>query len=395
MSTLLEYIARTADLSFTKEPFNAADNLIVSKLSYMPFEHVVSDDLTAKPVPYHEVANRMFAFNDNKFVSLGVAFDETVSMYSMTLANTRRYKETRVVGCAAVDQTGPAVQFGAQTYLLPDDTAVIVFRGTNDSIFGWKEDLDIMARGGIPSYKLAMDYFETAAAQFPSHKLILCGHSKGGHLALYVALTVDPALRARLVGVYNNDGPGFDTYRLFHTPAYKELLPVYHHYLPDASLVGLMLAHDEDYKVIKSSVQLNGIDQHDVTTWQIDGTEIMEAENGLTDVGKMINVVMREIVLSVNERQKEVLDAVMNTLVAGTEQATLAGLMANLIPSVRGAVKAWVGLPRKDRMTFLGVFWNAGGYLMDTFKVVKFPKTITTYHGQALLRRTWNMSKSH
>lgn len=390
MSTLLEYIVQSADRSFKDHPFNAADNLVLSKLSYMPFEHVVSDDIAAAPMPYHEVANTMFAYNDNKFVTLGVAFDETVSVYSMALANTTRYKETSVVGCVEVDQKEPAVQFGAQTYLLPDNTAVIVYRGTNDSIFGWKEDLDILARDGIPSYALALNYIKSVATQFPERKIILCGHSKGGHLALYVALNTEDAIRARLAGVYNNDGPGFDNYHMFSKPAYKEILPVYHHYIPDASLVGLMLAHDGDYKVIKSSEKLNGINQHDVTTWQISGTEIMEAENGLTDIGKMINVIMREIVLTVNPRQKEALDAVMNTLVAGTSQETLVGLMANFIPAVRGAVKAWVGIDRAQRLTFLGVFIKAGSYLLDTFKVVKHPALITTYRGQALLRRTLN-----
>ena len=372
MSSLLEYLNAYADVSFTEMPFGDGDNTMICKLSYMPFERVVSDDLTAEPTPYPTAAEKIFAYNDKKFVPLGLAIDETVSIYTMDLARTKRFGEMKMVGCVCVDQPSPCVQFGTQTYILPDGAIVIPFRGTNDSIFGWKEDLDILTRQYIPSYKLAMDYLKKAAATFPDSRIILCGHSKGGHLALYTALKAPKEIRDRIVAVYNNDGPGFADYRLFRTPEYKELLPKYHHFLPNSSLVGLMMAHDPDYKIIRST-QILGVKQHDVTTWQLDGANL-ETMDSLTDVGKITDLMMKQLMLTVTEKQKAALDAVTEALVLASGQPTLAALMENVTAAVPEMAKTWRQIGRRTRAEFIGTFVNAGKMLLDAVKTVKKPE---------------------
>lgn len=372
MSSLLEYMNAYADVSFTEMPFGDGDNALICKLSYMPFERVIGADVTAEPVPYPAAAEKIFAYNDKKFIPLGLAIDETVSIYTMDLARTRRYGEMKMAGCACVDQPSPCVQFAAQTYILPDGVIVIPFRGTNDSIFGWKEDLDILTRGTIPSYKLAMDYLKKAAAAFPESRIILCGHSKGGHVALRTALKAPKEIRDRIVAVYNNDGPGFDDYRLFRTPEYKELLPRYHHYLPASSLVGLMLAHDPDYKIIHST-QFLGVKQHDVTTWQMDGADLEILED-LTDIGKITDLMMKQFLLAVTQKQKEALDTVMEALILATGQGTLQELMNNVTAAVPEIGKAWLAINRKTRAEFVGAFANAGRLLLDAVKTVKKPE---------------------
>lgn len=371
MSSLLEYVNTYADVPFSETPFGDGDNILLCKLSYMPFERVIDESLTAEPVPYPKAAERIFSFNDKRFVPLGLAIDETVSIYTMDLARTKRYGEMKMVGARCVDQPSPCVQFATQTYLLPDGTVVIPFRGTNDSIFGWKEDLDILTRNHIPSYRLAMDYVKEAAAVFPGN-IILCGHSKGGHLALYTALNAPQEIRDRIIGVYNNDGPGFADYRLFRIPAYREILPRYHHFLPASSLVGLMLAHDPDYKIIHST-QFLGVKQHDVTTWQMDGTAL-ETLDSLTDIGKITDMMMKQLMITITEKQKAALDTVMEALVLASGQSTLADLMKNITTAVPDMMKAWVAISGKTRNEFLSAFVNAGRLLADAVMSVKKPE---------------------
>ena len=375
MSTLLEYVHSYADVPFSEMPFCDGDNTLICKLSYMPFERVISDDITAEPIPYPEAAEKIFAYNDKKFIPLGLWIDETVSIYTMDLARTKRYGEIRMVGCACVDRPSPCVQFGAQTYLLPDGTIVIPFRGTNDSLYGWKEDLDILTREKIPSYQLALDYLEKAAAQFPDSKIILCGHSKGGHVALYAALNTKQEIRDRIAALYNNDGPGFADYRFFRTKAYRELQGRYHHYLPDSSLVGLMLAHDSDYKIVHST-QILGVKQHDVTTWQLEGTQL-ETLDTLTDMGKITDLVMKRVLLTVTDAQKAALDSVTEALILATGESMLADLAKNVVSSVQNVAKAWVAIDRRSRRDFIAAFAMMGKLAVDAVKTVKHPEAET------------------
>lgn len=68
----------------------------------------------------------------------------------MLMTNYKRYKEMKLVACTNVFEKKPDVQFNACTFLLPDGTVVVVFRGTDDSLRGWKEDFDILTQDNIP-----------------------------------------------------------------------------------------------------------------------------------------------------------------------------------------------------------------------------------------------------
>ena len=51
-------------------------------------------------------------------------------------------------------------QFSAMTYRLNLDTYLIVFRGTDDSIIGWKEDFHLTYMKEIPAQKHALRYLK-------------------------------------------------------------------------------------------------------------------------------------------------------------------------------------------------------------------------------------------
>ena len=52
----------------------------------------------------------------------------------------------KVVACTRVYQEKPAVQFEAATFLLPNGKIVVLFKGTDDTLVGWKEDFDILTQ---------------------------------------------------------------------------------------------------------------------------------------------------------------------------------------------------------------------------------------------------------
>ncbi|MBQ7689499.1 MAG: DUF2974 domain-containing protein [Clostridia bacterium] len=356
MANVDGYLDEYGGVSFCDEPFGEGDNVVLSKLAYMPLELVVSRDLTAEPVPYPEAAQAIYEYYGCKYVPLGLMIGEDVSMMTRRLASTVRFGEMKVVGCIGIDEAHPAVQFGVQTYLLPDGTIAVVYRGTNDSLFGWKEDLDILAKKAIPSHKLAVDYLEAVAKQFDG-EIIVCGHSKGGHVALYAALNVSDAVRARIKNVYNNDGPGFWDYRYLYTPAYAELLPKYKHYIPQTSLVGLMLAHDDDYEVIRSDKKL-GPSQHDLTSWQFEYDRLERTQ--LTKLGILTDLVMRSFVEKLRPEELASVEQLVDAVIDATGQSGLLGLSQNAKTSFERAVDVWRATEKPAKALVRSAFRGTG-----------------------------------
>ena len=116
-------------------------------------------------------------------------------------------------------------QFAALTVELGDGSIYLSYRGTDDTIVGWKEDLNMGYLEVIPSQTRALEYLGRMTRQYPDAKLRIGGHSKGGNLSVYAAVKAPAAVQDRIVQVYNNDGPGFlaGRGRSFHPS--RRLLP--------------------------------------------------------------------------------------------------------------------------------------------------------------------------
>ena len=99
-------------------------------------------------------------------------------------------------------------QFSAITVLLPDDTIFISYRGTDNTIIGWKEDFNMSFKSHIASQLDSVKYINDIAKKYQNN-IRIGGHSKGGNLAVYAAVFADEEVKTRIINVYNNDGPGF------------------------------------------------------------------------------------------------------------------------------------------------------------------------------------------
>lgn len=115
------------------------------------------------------------------------------------------------------------MQFSALTVLLDTGEALLVFRGTDNTLVGWKEDFNLSFLEVVPAQSAALNYTARLAAARPG-PLLLAGHSKGGNLAVFSASLSPPELRDRIGAVYSYDSPGF-TQRVLSATGYQELLP--------------------------------------------------------------------------------------------------------------------------------------------------------------------------
>ncbi len=358
MATSKDFIKKYGDKTFSELPFTDVDNLLLCEIFYMPFEKVLYKGFNDKPVLFSDACKKVFAYNGYKHISPGFLMNNYISQKMMALAETVRYKDVKVYACESVFGTEPAVQFAAMTFILPDDTKVVIYRGTDDTWVGWKEDLDIYTKKGIPSHKLCVDYLERVAKDFPDGDIIICGHSKGGNVALHSALYCDESVRNRIERVYNNDGPGFYSYNYIESKPYNEIINKYRHFVPDCSFVGMLLVHDDDYIPVKST-RLLGMLQHDLATWKIKGTQLLTRDD-LTFVARVTDLVLKKMLYNMDEEKTNNFEAVLSAVIAGMDQVNITNFSKNLISSLKGAIDTWSSIdePAKElfRTTFVGIF---------------------------------------
>lgn len=367
MAGSLQYIKKFGNVSFTEMPFCDVDNVALCEIFYMPLEKVVSDSFSEEPRPFAEACQAMYSYNGNRHKAPGIMLKKSISVKMMEMAKQKRYSEMKIVACTETFKTNPAIQFAAATFILPDNTLVVAFRGTDDSLIGWKEDCDIFIKHVIPSHVLAVNYLENVAKHFDGD-IIVIGHSKGGNVALYAGLNCSESTRARIKALYNNDGPGFFDHSQFRTKQYADLLPRYNHFIPSSSFIGVLLAFDKDYTVVKSK-RLLGPLQHDLATWQVADCDIKTLPRA-SKLAKINEICLSGILYRISREQSENFDRVANAVIEGTGQTSLTGFTRHLPSAVKGAVETWKNLDEESREELKGTFSGSREIIRDSVKLV-------------------------
>lgn len=303
MANVLDYIEWRGDLSLEKDEFNEIDNLILSRFSYFPFDEIIKENET---VTIKELSER---FKEKDINKMPILWEDDVNLFP-AMGNSKRFgemKATKYINKINIEQEK---QFSAITVIMPDDTLYVSYRGTDNTVVGWKEDLNMTFKSHIPSQVAAAKYLEEVAKEYPN-KLRVGGHSKGGNLAVYAAVFANESVKDRIINVYNNDGPGFND-EIIESKEYKEMIKKVNTYIPQDSIFGRLLNHEEKYTVIKSIRR--GVMQHDLYSWQLLGKEfvcLQEVTNGSKFIDKSIKDWLSQIDM---ERREQVIDIVFQVI---------------------------------------------------------------------------------
>lgn len=351
MASILDYLDWRGDITFAERPFNEVDNLLLAELSYLDFGGIVPADFAAA-VP---LSDAVAAFTKRTpHADMGVLVPDKIPGLAQKMAASARFRDVLLSGyvCKLDEQT--ETQFAALCAALPDGTVYAAFRGTDDTIVGWKEDFNMGFLPIVPSQREAADYLRLAAAAFPSQKLRAGGHSKGGNLAVYAAVWCGKSVQDQLLAVYNNDGPGFHT-SLLDRPEHQRIANRIQTILPESSVVGMLLEHEESYQVVRSNQV--GLMQHDGFSWQVLGTQFVHL-SGLTEGGRIVDSALRDFVRGLDQEQRiRFVDALFEVLTC-TNAETLTDLkdggfrtaysmlktVRSLDPDTRQALSGTLGL---------------------------------------------------
>lgn len=308
MGTVYDYLTWRGDLTMRAAPFCEVDSLILSMFAYLDMQDIV-------PAPGEEgelsvwAASKAFLerYPDPKKSKMGVLIPKDIVKMMRAMRSTKRFGTLKMSGYVNLIDPETELQFSAVTFLMSDGTAIVTYRGTDDTLVGWKEDMNMCFLPVVPAQIKAVEYLKNVAKEHKG-KLILTGHSKGGNLAVYAAVHSDAAIRERITAVYSNDGPGFGK-NILDDPDYREIRPRICNLVPQSSVVGMLLEHDENFTVVKSR-QKSGFLQHNGLSWEILGNSFVHLKDVTSDSRKLDRTVNQWIRDMTPEQREEFAEAV-------------------------------------------------------------------------------------
>ena len=269
MPTIFDYLKANQYDSFYDKEFTVLDALALTELAYLPFEDLVPAEISVQNyISLQHLAEQFEEKFQGKYPPLGMVNAHRLKLLSY-LSSFKRYKHIRALGFANDVSLDSQKQFAAITYQIRPKEYLVVFRGTDDSIIGWKEDFHLTYMKEIPAQLAARDYLKEVLDKLDG-KVWLAGHSKGGNLATYAACHVETSIRDRVQKVYSFDAPGLHS-SIRNSDNFKAIEGKILSIIPENSIVGMMLETPETDLVVKSKTF--GLLQHLMVSWEIEGDQ--------------------------------------------------------------------------------------------------------------------------
>ena len=260
MESIIEHVRRWSGALFEERPLGEADALVLSTLAYMPFDGIVDGAFGERGVLLADAAQALLDCHACARVARDTAQRDRQLLTA--IAESERFGGMRLTGFIDRYDGEQQEQFSAVTFLYGEE-AFLALRGTDGTIVGWKEDFNMSFEREVPAQRDAARYARDAWRAL-GRRMTLGGHSKGGNLAAYAGIFAQDEARRNIAQVYSFDGPGFNE-QVVSTRTFAQAQTHIRTFVPQESLVGILLWHSEPFTVVESNGQ--GILQHDPYTW--------------------------------------------------------------------------------------------------------------------------------
>jgi len=269
MANIVDYVYWRGDLSFSASPFNELDNLVLSMTSYLDFSGIVPENFHAFYCPTLREAMELYERKTGGSSRLGLIIPDSTIEIMRAAAKSERFGRLHLCAYRSLLDHSLVMQFSAVTFLLPAKEVFIAYRGTDDTITGWKEDFNLCLEAPVPAELQAAVYLQEIAAMHDG-TIRVGGHSKGGHLAVRAAADAVLSVQERITAVYSNDGPGFHA-PFFESTGYRAIREKAFTYIPQSSIIGTLLEQDDErcFDICSTST---GPLQHNAVSWAVEPT---------------------------------------------------------------------------------------------------------------------------
>lgn len=344
MADIIDYIYQYGDKSLSEMPFNEIDSLVLSRVSYIPFNGIVSGHVSHKITvlgAFKEFLNR---YEDP--YSRVLWHDDVPLMAAM--AESQRFKKMELCAYKNILDPHREMQFAAITIDMGDGRIFVSFRGTDDTFLGWKEDLNMSFLPVIPSQQEGVEYFNRVCENTKGD-IITGGHSKGGTIAIYAVANSKKQNIQRVKAIYCHDSPGF-TEDIFEKIQKTGVMNLVYRYVPQSSIVGMLFYNDAKYEIIKSNQM--GFMQHDIYSWEIEGKSFKHIKSATKSSMFFDNTIKRWLDNMSFEERRKVIDAVFD-VIDKTGAKTIGELTGNWFENSKTILSSFKNMDYKTRSVIL------------------------------------------
>lgn len=297
MENIITYVERYQDKDFGQMPFNEVDALVLSQFIYMKLDGLV---------PHHEDRNRveplklchMAALMDEEKVFIDKRYEKDNRALLTSMLGGIRFSSMQMHYYSNIVSVVAETQFSALTVFLEKGPVVVVFRGTDESLVGWKEDFNMCFSEPVTGQELSARYLEQVGSEIRK-KLIITGHSKGGNFAVYSSMNVQEDIQNRIERVYSFDSPGFRP-EILASVDFGKIRGKICKFLPHSCVVGMLLQSQEPYRVVECASV--GFMQHNPYNWHVEEDHFKELED-VADGSKIFNETINQWLLSLNDEE--------------------------------------------------------------------------------------------
>ena len=345
MKNMLDYIKEFGHVSFEERAFSEIDALVLTELEYLPLENVVpSDENGENFVTVKEIAEYMQEHKQELFDENPMMITQERHELSQVIADAPRFQSLKFFGVVSEWDKDTTKQFAAVTVEVEPSVRLVVFRGTDETLIGWKEDFLMTYSPLVAAQTDAKEYLAKQASLWGGD-LMVSGHSKGGNLAIYAAATQVEDVQLRIVNIFCFDSPGL--YRsVLETKGYQNIVPLAMRYIPQDSLVGLMLESEVPYVIVKSNA--TGAMQHSAMTWEIEDGQFIKMEK-LTKNSQLNDQTFKKWTESVSDEELELFWNVFFELLFNAGIDTVNDLYGQFMHYVQEFLKAAGNMDEEKR----------------------------------------------
>lgn len=333
MGTILDYIEEYGDYTFSEKPINEVDSLVLCQFAYLKFDGIVpsvgenADSVSMDYLDKHRSKDKLFA--DERYRENNTALFQG-------MLDSARFSTLRMNRYANLIDAEQETQFSAITFFLEDGTIYIAYRGTDETIVGWKEDFNLAFSEPVIGQLRSVEYLNGTAEGFEG-PFYMGGHSKGGNFAAFAAMNCKREIQDRIRKIYNHDGPGFRP-EIRERGHYEKIADRVIKIIPHSSLVGMLLeSHAAGYMVVESKTF--GLYQHDPYTWLVKEDAFVRVKD-VYKGRKFIDETLNEWILSLNEEQIHAFVDALYEVISASDAATLIDFTADWKKNMMAVVTA-------------------------------------------------------
>ena len=272
MGNIMDYISWRGDLTFAQSPFNEVDNLILACFSYVNLDRIPAVT-RQKGIELKKLVKEFKKLHTIKELEADKSFIRLAPFMMFEMSESVRFGNCVIRNYVNEIVTEAEQQFSAVEIVLDDGTSYISFRGTDDTIIGWKEDFNL-STGVVPAQERAVEYMQRISDK-ASGMLRVGGHSKGGNLAIYGSVMCK-SVHDKILEIYSNDGPGFSK-EFQESPETAEMMPKIIRIIPEYYIIGTLLEHEKQPIIVASTSR--GLLQHDGFSWEVQGPGLVRRDS--------------------------------------------------------------------------------------------------------------------